>query len=147
MALRLGHLVLYVRDLQVALPFYRDAIGLQETARVFNGRGVMLSGGSTHHELMLLQVGDAPGAPAGRRLGLYHFAFCVGESLQALRAAQQRLEAHGVPLRGMADHTITQSLYLADPDGNEVELYCDVPGYDWRTRREWIDAPVKPLVL
>lgn len=145
--MKLGHLVLYVRDLQSSLAFYRDAIGLQESARLFGGRGVMLTGGSTHHELMLLEIGEAPGPLRGKRLGLYHFAFCVGDSIADLRASLQRLGDAGVEVTGMADHTITKSLYLNDPDGNELELYVDVPGLDWRNDSGWTRQPVKPLEL
>jgi catechol-2,3-dioxygenase len=45
----------------------------------------------------------------------------------------------------MSDHTVTQSLYLHDPDGNEVELYVDVPGMDWKQNPQAVLAPIKPL--
>jgi len=143
----LGHLVFYVRDLQAALAFYREVIGLDEVGRLFGGRAVMLSGGRTHHELMLVEVGEAPGPPSGRRIGLYHSAWRVGEDRAALRAAMERATRAGFPVEGLADHTITWSLYLRDPDGNEVELYVDNPEVDWRSDRSWLNAPVKPLVL
>jgi catechol-2,3-dioxygenase len=47
----------------------------------------------------------------------------------------------------MSDHTVTHSLYVADPDGNEIELYVDVPGMDWAENPELIGSPVKPLYL
>lgn len=143
----LGHVVLYVRDLQASLRFYREAVGLDLTARLFNGRAAMLSGGRTHHELMLIAVGEAPGPLHGRRLGLYHVAWKLGEDIGALREAVQRLSAMGIEIAGMADHTISQSLYLYDPDGNEVELYVDDPTVDWRKDSSWASAPVKPLRL
>jgi catechol 2,3-dioxygenase len=143
----LGHVVLYVRDLQASLRFYREAVGLDLTARLFNGRAAMLSGGRTHHELMLIAVGEAPGPLHGRRLGLYHVAWKLGEDIAALREAVQRLGAMGIEIAGMADHTISQSLYLYDPDGNEVELYVDDPTVDWRKDSSWASAPVKPLRL
>lgn len=143
----LGHVVLYVRDLEASLRFYREAVGLDLTARLFNGRAAMLSGGRTHHELMLIAVGEAPGPLHGRRLGLYHVAWKLGEDIAALREAVQRLGAMGIEIAGMADHTISQSLYLYDPDGNEVELYVDDPAVDWRKDSSWASAPVKPLRL
>jgi len=145
--IELGHLVLYVRDLAASLKFYRDALGLGTTATLFNGRAVMLSGGRTHHELMLIEVGDAPGPLRGRRLGLYHLAWKVGEDIADLREAYHRLQSAGVDIRGMADHTISQSLYLEDPDGNEVEVYVDDPAIDWRGDGSWAAQPVKPLQL
>jgi catechol 2,3-dioxygenase len=139
--------VLYVRELDSSLRFYRDALGLDVTATLFNGRAAMLSGGRTHHELMLIEIGDAPGPLRGRRLGLYHVAWKVGEDLAALREAYRRLQSRGVAVRGMADHTISQSLYLQDPDGNEVEVYVDDPSVDWRNDDRWAKEPVKPLQL
>ena len=146
-SIELGHVVLYVRRLDDALRFYRDALGLTLVTMLFNGRAAMLSGGRTHHELLLIEVGEAPGPLQGRRLGLYHFAWKVGNDLAALRAARQRLLDAGFSPAGMADHTISQSLYLRDPDGNEVEVYVDNPAVDWRTDISWAQAPVKPLDL
>jgi catechol 2,3-dioxygenase len=143
----LGHLVLYVRDLERSLDFYTAVVGLREVGRLFRGRGVMLTGGATHHELMLLAVGDAPGPLSGRRIGLYHSGWKVGDAPQALVAAKQRAEDAGCVIDGMADHTITLSLYLRDPDGNEVELYVDNPQVDWRGDDSWLDDPVKQLQL
>ncbi|MCG6964944.1 MAG: VOC family protein [Chromatiaceae bacterium] len=145
--IRLGHIVLYVRELHRSLGFYRDALGLAVTTRLFNDRAAMLSGGDTHHELMLIEVGDAPAPPQGRRLGLYHVAWKVGNDLAALRDAYHQLQAAGVTVHGMADHTISQSLYMYDPDGNEVEVYVDDPTVDWRNDTSWSQAPVKPLRL
>jgi catechol 2,3-dioxygenase len=47
----------------------------------------------------------------------------------------------------MVDHHVSQSLYLHDPDGNEIELYVDRPDYDWRSRTDWLQMPPAPLVL
>ncbi len=145
--IELGHLVLYVRDLESSLRFYRDALRLEVTATLFKGRAAMLSGGRSHHEIMLIAIGEAPGPLQGKRLGLYHFAWKVGEDLASLRVIYHRLQEMGVTINGMADHTISQSLYLRDPDGNEVELYVDDPSVDWRNDVDWASAPVKPLQL
>jgi catechol-2,3-dioxygenase len=56
------------------------------------------------------------------------------------------LEEEGVPIIGTADHTVTHSLYILDPDGNELELYADVSD-EWKTNPGAIMAPVKPLNL
>jgi catechol-2,3-dioxygenase len=62
---------------------------------------------------------------------MYHFGLMVGDTDDELRDARDRLEAAAVPLLGASDHGVTHSLYLADPDGNEIELYIDVAGVDW----------------
>ena len=63
----LGHVVFYVNDLQRSLAFYRDLLGFREVGRIFNGMAAALTSGRTHHELLLIQVGEAPGPLQGRR--------------------------------------------------------------------------------
>ncbi len=143
----LGHVVLYVRSLDRSIGFYRDLVGLELKGRIFHGRAAMLTGGRTHHELLLIEVGQAPGPLTGRRLGLYHMGWKVGDSLAVLRQTRDRLQAAGVDIEGQSDHTVSQSLYLRDPDGNEVELFVDNPAVDWQQDLSWMEAPVKPLDL
>jgi len=142
----LGHLVLYVSEIEPMLRFYRDLVGLEEVGRVHGGRVVALTGGRTHHELLLIEVGQAPGPLQGRRLGLYHTGWCIGDDDDDLRDALLRAQDMGARLVGTADHTVSHSLYLLDPDGNEVELYVDVPGIDWKDPA-WLDEPIRGLRL
>jgi len=88
----LDHVVLYVKDLQESLAFYRDLLGFREVGRIFNGKAAALTSGRTHHELLLIEIGDAPAPSSGRRLGLYHIGIKVGDSLDELRAAKIELE-------------------------------------------------------
>jgi catechol-2,3-dioxygenase len=152
----LGHLVLYVRDVDVSAAFYRDVLGWRQVFPAEGDEGqpgqrvpfAGFSAGRTHHELLLIEVGaDAAAPPPGRRTGMYHFGLKVGDSDDELREALDRITAAGVPLAGASDHTITHSLYLYDPDGNEVELYIDVPGVDWRNDPSVIASPIRPLRL
>lgn len=146
----LGHVVLYVRDLDTSRAFYGDVLGWPVAAEVDVGgaRAVAFSAGRTHHELLLIEVGpSAAPLPPGRRVGMYHFGVKVGDSDDDLRAALGRLQDRGVTVVGASDHTITHSLYLEDPDGNEVELYVDVPGVDWHSNPAAIVAPIRPLHL
>lgn len=143
----LAHVVFYVRDLERALHFYTAVVGLSEKGRIFGNRAAVLSTGHSHHELLLIQVGEAPGPLNGRRIGLYHVGWKVGESLDELRAAYRRIVDNGYSIDGMSDHTVSQSLYLRDPDGNELELFVDDPAVDWRNDSSWLDEPVRPLVL
>ncbi len=143
----LGHVVFYVRNLQASVKFYSEAVGLTVSGTVFNGRASLLTGGRTHHELLLIEVGDANGPLSGKRIGLYHVGWKVGESLDALREVRDRIIDLGYSIDGQSDHTVSQSLYLRDPDGNEIELFIDNPDFDWRSDTSWMDVPVKPLVL
>lgn len=152
----LGHIVLYVHNLERSAAFYRDVLGFQQ---VFPAEGAGLDPGfpaialrarpaRTHHELLLIEVGeDASPQPAGRHVGLYHFGLKIGDHDDALREALVGLQEAGARVVGASDHTVTHSLYVEDPDGNEVELYVDVPGVDWTAEPALIGAPVRPLRL
>jgi len=147
----LGHLVLYVRDVSRSAAFYRDVLGwrqvLPEPASDAIGIAAF-SSGRTHHELLLIEVGaDAAAIPAGRRVGLDHFGLNVGESDDDLRAALEQVRAAGATVVGASDHTVTHSVYILDPDGNEIELYVDVPGVDWKAEPALIGAAIRPLKL
>ncbi|HEY5155298.1 MAG TPA: VOC family protein [Acidimicrobiales bacterium] len=145
----LGHLVLYVRDLERSVAFYRDLLGWKQVSPEVPGMpAAAFSSGRTHHELLLIEVGhDATPIPEGRRVGLYHFGLKVGDSDEELREALAQVQAAGVTIAGASDHTVTHSLYILDPDGNEIELYIDVAGVDWRADPQAIVAPTRPLVL
>jgi catechol 2,3-dioxygenase len=130
-ASKLGHAVLKVRNLAVSVPFYRDVLGLTEVAR-HGRRMVFFSCGENHHDLALLEIGEAAALPADNQVGLYHLAFKVGDSLDDLRMCRDHLAAHGVALAGQSDHRVSQSLYCHDPDGIMIELYVDADPAIWR---------------
>jgi catechol 2,3-dioxygenase len=140
----LGHVVLYVSDLIRSADFYRDTLGFREIER--GDRTALFSSGRTHHELLLIEVGGEP-IPKQRPVpGLYHIGFKIGDGPEALREAYRELVAKGVPIVGVGDHTVTHSLYILDPDGNELELYADVSDV-WKTDPRAVLTPVKPLDL
>ena len=106
------------------------------------------SSGRTHHELLLVSVGpDAQPIPEGPRVGMYHFALKVGDSDDELRAARDAVVAAGATIVGTTAHLVTHSLFLRDPDGNDVELYVDVPGVDWKNDPSVMLAPAEPLQI
>jgi catechol 2,3-dioxygenase len=150
----LGHVVLYVRDVTRSADFYRNVLGWRQIMPKDGDEGggwpvaaFNAPSGRTHHELLLIEVGqDAADQPAGKRVGLYHFGLKIGTSDDELRSARDTLVATGTSILGMSDHTATHSIYIADPDGNEIELYIDVPGVDWEDPGA-MGSAVKPLHL
>jgi catechol 2,3-dioxygenase len=143
----LGHIVLYVRDLERSRHFYGRVLGWKQVARL-GRQGAVFSSGRTHHELLLLEVGpNATPIPPAPRVGMYHFGLKVGETDEELRAALDELVAAGVRVLGSADHTVTHSLYIEDPDGNEIELYIDVQPERWREDPQAIVSAPRALHL
>ncbi len=142
----LGHIVLYVRNLERSRVFYRDVLGFPEI--VATPPIAAFSTPRTHHELLLIEVGeDAAALPPGRRVGMYHFGLKIGDSDDDLRQAVDDLRQADVAIMGATDHTVSHSLYIADPDGNEIELYIDVQPAVWRDNPEAVVARPKPLSL
>jgi catechol 2,3-dioxygenase len=143
----LGHVVLKVRDLTRSVPFYANILGLKEVGRYDKDlHMVFFSIAGNHHDLALLQTErEAPSAPS-QAPGLFHVALKVGDSLDDLRSAKAWLESNDVKIEMTADHRVSQSLYLSDPDGNSIELYVDGDPAIWRENPGAV-ATVEPLAL
>ena len=127
---RIGHVHLKVADLRRSLAFYGGVLGLEVMQRYGDG-AVFLSAGGYHHHIALNtreSLGGAPPAPG--TTGLYHTAI-VYPTRAALATALRRVLAAKIPLQGAADHGVSESIYLNDPDENGVELYCDKPKEHW----------------
>jgi catechol-2,3-dioxygenase len=96
--------------------------------------------------MLLIGIGVAPRAKGGIEPGLYHIGFKIGDGAEILKQAYTELVAKGVTIIGSADHFITHSLYILDPDGNELELYVDVSDA-WKTDPKSILTPTKRISL
>lgn len=140
----LGHVVLYVRSLSQSADFYAHTLGFREITR---GGGVAaFSSARTHHELLLIEVGGEPKTDTRPRPGLYHIGFKIGDTPESLKEAYAELKEAGVTIVGSSDHGVTHSLYILDPDGNELELYADVSDV-WKSDPKAVMSPVRPLNL
>lgn len=141
---RLNHAVLYVRDLDRSVDFYKRAFGFEEVAREGGVMAFLRAKDSpNHHDLGLLAVGpNAPNPPRGA-VGLYHLAWEV-PNLEDLAAALSRLVELGA-LVGMSDHGASKSLYARDPDGIEFEVLWAVPRNQWGEYEQ--QATTRPLNL
>jgi catechol-2,3-dioxygenase len=124
---RLNHAVLFVRDLERSVDFYREVLGFEAVMRMPGAAFVQAPGSTNDHDLGLFQIGaDAGPSEAGRRtVGLYHLAWEV-DTLAELERLAGRLTEAGA-LVGASDHGTTKSLYAKDPDGLEFEVAWVVP--------------------
>lgn len=120
----LGHVVIKVRDVERSEAFYNGVLGLPIVARSDRGPMTFFSLGD-HHDFAIAGIGDDAERANGKTPGLAHVAFKIGNSLEELKDAKRILDEAGIQCAPV-DHEVTQSLYFADPDGNQVELYVDV---------------------
>jgi catechol 2,3-dioxygenase len=127
---RIGHVQLKVADLERAIAFYRDVLGLELKAR-YGGQAAFLSAGGYHHHIGLNTWESAGGTPPPPgHTGLYHTAFLY-PNRRALAQALARALRAGVTLDGHADHGVSEAVYFRDPDGNGIEIYHDRPEAEW----------------
>jgi catechol 2,3-dioxygenase len=123
-ARKLGHVVLKVRDAQKSKEFYMRALGLKVAYDQKDWGAVFLSFGEQHHDLALFQLATEE-MPGEKQPGLHHMAWQLG-SFQELQAAHRELGEMGIKVEATIAHNVTRSIYFHDPDGNRVELYCDM---------------------
>ncbi|MFD2740268.1 VOC family protein [Sulfitobacter aestuarii] len=125
-----GHVHLKVADLDRAIAFYGDILGFDLTQRYGEGAAFLGAGGYHHH--IGLNTWESAGAtpPPPGHTGLYHSAFLYPDRVSLARVVQRVLNA-GLTLDGAADHGVSEAVYLRDPDGNGVELYCDRDPSEW----------------
>lgn len=124
----IGHINLRVADQETSKRFYRDVLGFLIAEEDPDHGGVFMTLGNNFHTLDIGQHPSPENAPRPQRgqIGLAHVAFQVG-SYAALRDAYVHLVKHGVEIMRAANHVNQRSIYFADPDGNVLEIYYELP--------------------
>jgi catechol 2,3-dioxygenase len=126
----IGHVHLKVADIDRALAFYQGVLGFDLVMRMGDS-AAFLSAGGYHHHIGLNTWHSRRGTPpAPHHTGLYHFAIRYPSRRDLAMVVRRVLQA-GVPLQGVADHGVSESIYLADGDGNGIELTRDRPESEW----------------
>ena len=123
---KLSHLVLRVRDLEQSERFYTEVIGLRVTGRIPGAMTFFTGDGDESHTLGVMNVGPGAPGPEPTRVGLYHFAYQVG-SMEELRTFYRHLKDQEVSIVGAGDHGVSKGVYFLDPDGNEIEVFYELP--------------------
>jgi catechol 2,3-dioxygenase len=127
---RLTHVNLFVENMERSMDFYKDVVGLGESYRRIKSRGGFLTNGNTHHDIGVMEYSERLGGKNAKRfIGFYHVAFEM-ENDWALRHWYVRAVDAKANFFFLGDHGNTHSIYLFDPDGNQIEVYSD-------TLKEW----------
>lgn len=154
-ALGLGPIHLRVRDPGAMTRFYEGVLGLsvrslgatdEKLLGVYPPDGALPAPSLQAHPLLVLHPDPAapprrPGSP-----GLFHVALLLPD-VRGLGRTLNRLAQAGVPLQGAAHHGVSQALYLADPEGNGLELYADEPEASWQWNGDEVAMVTLPLDL
>ena len=123
----LGHVVLKVRDTRRAEAFYAGTLGIPVAGRITEPLPMTFFTLGHHHDFAVLELGQHGPSPDRHTAGLAHVAFKIGDSLEEFDAAKRELEAAGRVILFELDHGFTKGMHMHDPDGNEVELFVDLP--------------------
>lgn len=144
---RVGHVHLKVADIERALDFYCGVLGFELTQRWGRQAAFVSAGGYHHHVGLNTWESEGGSPPAQGTTGLYHVAFLFTERSALAKAVRRVLQA-GIELDGVADHGVSEAIYLRDPDDNGVELYWDRPQEEWPRQSDGgLEMYTRPLDL
>lgn len=136
-----GSVHLTVSELERSLRFYGDVLGFNTRQRQ-DSTAWLTADGMTSPLVLTEQAGARPKPP--RTTGLYHFAILVPSRVDLARSLRHLVEVR-YPLQGAADHLVSEALYLADPDGNGIEIYADRARSAWPRRGGQLQMATDPL--
>jgi len=129
---RVGHLVLRVKDVERSKRFFEEVMRLPAVAT--NERGMVFFSTDVkdnHHMLAIMPAKEGAAMPTRDHVGMQHVSFELS-SFAELQDAYKVFKAKGVEIHYTVYHGITKSIYFFDPDGNELEVYCNVPAEEYR---------------
>jgi len=136
--IKIGPPLILVKDIDRVLGFYRGYFNLQQVSKYQDHNGGFIyalgfrhhSGSSDSLPLILLQYNPDAKTPSPRSAGLFHFAILLPDR-ESLASTYLALSESGMQFDGFADHLVSESLYLRDPENNGIEIYRDRPSEEW----------------
>jgi catechol 2,3-dioxygenase len=153
-SMKIGNVGLNITDLQRSLDFYEKILGFKVVSRVSDERALLSVDDNSSHLVELLKVkangnnNDTfdPLVAAARRAGLYHFAVLLPERNHLADMLQNlRVNRDQVYFDGFADHLVSESIYIRDPDFIGIEIYKDRPMTEWNWDGNRIEMATIPL--
>jgi catechol 2,3-dioxygenase len=129
---RVGHLVLKVKNLERSRKFFTEVLGFPQVGE--NDRGMLFFSTDVidnHHMLALREAKEGAPMPNPEQIGMEHVSFEVA-TFAELQEVYRRFKEHHVKLRQTVFHGVAKSIYFYDPDGNMLEVYCNVPPEEYR---------------
>jgi catechol-2,3-dioxygenase len=117
------HAVLGVRDAKRSVAFFTEVLGMELVTFLEDMQMAFLSFGEHDHDLAVIKVPDEQ--PVGSS-GLAHTAIEVDGGEDQLQDLHTMLRSRGVEVELTADHVLTKSFYVLDPDGNRLEFYVQL---------------------
>ncbi len=141
---KIGYVHLRVNDLDKELRFYSDLLGFHETGR--EGSTVYLSAKGDRPPHIILSETAHGEVSSSFTTGLFHLAIRLPDRKE-LAKMFLRLNGKRYPFHGFADHGVSEALYMADPEGNGVEIYYDRPPNEWPYENGRLAMVTEPLDL
>lgn len=138
---RIGHANMWVSDYAGMYEFYNKVLGFNKSYIQPDNKASFVSNGNSHHDFGMVDVQSHYARP-GQKVGLNHLGFELRNEVELVEG-YRRAVADGTQFTDTADHDVAHSLYIKDPDGNEIELYADVVP-DWRVVRSGTVIKAKP---
>ena len=140
---RLTHANLFVADMELSMDFYMSVIGLGESYRRVNLRAGFLTNGNSHHDIGVMEYGRVYAGKRERtaKIGLNHLAFEMENDLELNRWYEAAV-AMGAHIHRTVDHGNTHSCYMHDPDGIQIEVYCDTVKEWWHLKTGTMTTPL-----
>lgn len=124
---RVGHLVLRVKDVERSKRFFQDNLNLPVVGQ--NERGMVFFSAdvkNNHHMLAIMPAKEGAQMPQPDQVGMQHVSFEL-DTFADLQEAYRRFKDNGVHISYTVFHGVSKSVYFKDPDGNMLEVYCNVP--------------------